>query len=186
MMGTAIGTIIGLPIVAQYTYTHWKSKNTFMWIAGGISTVALASATVWYIKQYGSQVFASEGHTHYDPRSKSFNAPPGPPSTSGREFLSSSRVLGLLRDNPGKIFSIQFEKRDGSIRNMTARTGVWKGPGGDEESPRVSGAGMGYNPSDYDLATVFDMEIGDYRHIAYDRVTKITVAGQTYATPSAQ
>ena len=186
MVGTAIGTMIGLPIVAQYTYTQWKSKNTMMWIAGGISTAALASASYWYLTQYGGKAFAGEGHTHYDPRSKSFNAPPGPPSTSGREFLSSNRVLGLIRANPGKIFSVQFEKRNGTLRNMVARTGVWKGPGGDAANPRVTGAGMSYTPSDFDLATVFDMEKGEYRHIAYDRVTKITIAGQTYSTPSAQ
>jgi len=185
MIGTAIGTVIGLPIVAQYTYTHWKAKHTMMWVAGGISTIALASASYWYLTQFSSEVFAGEGHTHYDPRSKSFNAP-APPSTSGREFVAPSRVLGLIRDNPGKIFSIQFEKRDGSLRNMVARTGVWKGPGGDSENPRVTGEGMKYTPSDFDLATVFDMEKGEYRHIAYDRVTKITVAGQTARSASAQ
>ena len=51
MIGTAIGTVIGLPIVAQYTITQWKAKKTIMWIAGGISTAALASASYWYITQ---------------------------------------------------------------------------------------------------------------------------------------
>ena len=185
MVGTAVGTVIGLPIVAQYTITQWKAKKTLMWIAGGISTAALASASYWYLTQYGKQTFAGEGHRHYDPKTKSFNAP-APPSTSGREFLSEARVLELIRQNPNTIFSIQFEKRDGTLRNMTARTGVWKGPGGDSSNPRVSGRGMAYDPSEYNLKTVFDMKKGQYRHIGTDRVTKITIGGRTYSTTSAQ
>ena len=183
MIGTAVGTVIGLPIVAQYTYNQWKAQKTLMWIAGGLSTAALASASYWYITQYGAKSFAGEGHRHYDPKTKSFHAP-APPSTSGREFLSEARVLGLLRENPNTIFSIQFEKRDGSIRNMTARTGVWKGPGGDASNPRVTGEGMKYNPEDYNLRTVFDMQKGQYRHIGTDRVTNITIGGRSYSSPS--
>ena len=111
---------------------------------------------------------------------------PGQPSTSGREFLPESRILGFSRQNPNTIFSIQFEKRDGTIRNMTARIGVWKGPGGDESNPRITGAEMSYNPSDYNLKTVFDMQKGQYRNIATDRVTQITIGGHTYSTASAQ
>ena len=92
----------------------------------------------------------------------------------------------LLRQNPNTIFSIQFEKRNGTLRNMTARTGVWKGPGGDANNPRVSGVGMAYTPSEYNLKTVFDMQKGQYRHIGTDRVTKITIGGRSYSTASAQ
>jgi len=45
---------------------------------------------------------------------------------------------------------------------------------------------MSYNPSDYNLKTVFDMQIGQYRNIATDRVTQITIGGRTYHTASAQ
>jgi hypothetical protein len=111
---------------------------------------------------------------------------PGQPSTSGREFLPESRILELSDQNQNTIFSIQFEKRDGTLRNMTARIGVWKGPGGDESNPRIEDAVMSYNPSDYNLKTVFDMQIGQYRNIATDRVTQITIGGHTYSTASAQ
>ena len=111
---------------------------------------------------------------------------PGQPSTSGREFLPESRILELSDQNQNTIFSIQFEKRDGTLRNMTARIGVWKGPDGDESNPRIEDAAMSYNPSDYNLKTVFDMQIGQYRNIATDRVTQITIGGHTYSTASAQ
>jgi hypothetical protein len=69
---------------------------------------------------------------------------------------------------------------------MTARIGVWKGPDEDESNSRIEDAVMSYNPSDYNLKTVFDMQIGQYRNIATDRVTQITIGGHTYSTASAQ
>ena len=111
---------------------------------------------------------------------------PGQPSTSGREFLPESRILELSDQNQNTIFSIQFEKRDGTLRNMNARIGVWKGPGGDESNPRAADAVRSYNPSDYNLKTVFDMQKEQYRNIATDRVTQITIGGRTYSTASAQ
>jgi hypothetical protein len=69
---------------------------------------------------------------------------------------------------------------------MTARIGVWKGPGGDEINPSSASAEMSYDPSDYNLKTVFDMQKEQYRNIATDRVTKITIGGRTYRTESAQ
>ena len=109
---------------------------------------------------------------------------PGRPSTSGREFLSESRILGLSRQNPNAEFTIQFEKRDGSLRNMTARIGIWKDVNGDENNTRVAEEAMSYNPADYNLKAVFDMENGQYRTIATDRVTMITIDGRKYRSTS--
>jgi hypothetical protein len=68
---------------------------------------------------------------------------------------------------------------------MIARLGVWKGQDGDESNSR-SGPVVPYDPSDYNLKTVFDMQIRQYRNIATDRVTKIAIGGQTDSTASAQ
>ncbi len=180
MVGTAIGTIAGLPIVFQFAKNAWQEKNTRNMVWGGLATAALTSASYWYILQYAKQtkVFGGEGsnHTHYDPKTRSFHAP-APPSTSGREFLPEQQVLNLLANNGGKIFSIQFEKRDGSLRNMTARSGVYRG--------RVTGAGMKYDPADRNLKTVFDLGKNQYRMISTDRVTRMTIGGQTYRSSSA-
>ena len=109
---------------------------------------------------------------------------PGRPSTSGREFLPESRILGLTRQNPNTIFTIQFEKRDGTLRNMTARIGVWNDANGDENNTRVAEEAMSYNPADYNLKAVFDMENSQYRTIATDRVTMIAIGESTYRTTS--
>jgi len=109
---------------------------------------------------------------------------PGRPSTSGREFLPDSRILGLLRQNPNTNFTIQFEKRDGTLRNMTARIGVWNEANGDENNTHAAEETMSYNPADYNLKAVFDMENGQYRTIATDRVTMIAIGESTYRTTS--
>ncbi len=187
MVGTALGTMAGLPIVYQFTRDAWGSKNTRNIIWGGAATLALGTATFWYITQYAKQtkLFGGEGsdHRHYNPKTRSFEAP-APPSTSGRTFLPEQQVLGLIANNGGKIFSIQFEKRDGTLRNMTARTGVYKGPGG--QGTRVSGAGMKYDPTTFQLRTVFDLDKDQYRMIGTDRVTRMTIGGRTYRSASAQ
>ena len=111
---------------------------------------------------------------------------PGQPSTSGREFLPESRILELTRHHSNANFTIQFEKRDGTLRNMTARIGAWTGPTGEErDTYRVSDA-MSYDPSHYNLKTVFDSEQNEYRNIATDRVTRISIGAENLRSASAE
>ena len=56
----------------------------------------------------------------------------------------------------GKIASCEFITKDGSLRKMVFRTKVTKG---------VTGEGMKYNPADYGLRTVFDMQKNAFRHV---------------------
>ena len=71
----------------------------------------------------------------------------------------------------GKIASAEFIKKDGSLRKMVFRTKVTKG---------VTGEGMKYNPSDYGLRTVYDMQKRAFRHINLETVTTITAKGKVY------
>lgn len=110
----------------------------------------------------------------------------GLPSTSGRAFIPESRILELTRYHSSANFTVQFEKRDGTLRNMTARIGSWIGPSGKErDTYRVSDA-MSYDPSHYNLKTVFDLEQNEYRNIATDRVTRISIGGETLRSASAE
>ena len=110
----------------------------------------------------------------------------GRPSTSGRDFLPELTIMDLLNQHPNVIFSIQFEMRNGELRNMNAQEGALMQEEGGEGTPRTTGTGMSYDPADYHLKTVLDVERGQYRCIATDRVTKITIVGKTYRTTSAQ
>jgi hypothetical protein len=69
----------------------------------------------------------------------------------------------------GKIASADFIKKDGSLRKMVFRTKVTKG---------VTGEGMKYNPSDYGLRTVYDMQKGAFRHINLETVISIRAKGE--------
>ncbi len=78
--------------------------------------------------------------------------------------------LLLEKAKNGKVFAVDFIKKDGTPRTMTARLGVKKG---------VTGAGKRYKPSDYDLLCVFDMQKAAFRTIGLDTVTRVTIGGET-------
>lgn len=108
---------------------------------------------------------------------------PGQPSTSGREFLPEEQVLALLDAHPSMTFEVQFEMRSGRLRNMTARD---VNEESEDEMPRISGAGMAYNPADYHLKTVVDQALRQFRNIAVDRVTMLSIGGHLHRTDSAE
>ena len=56
----------------------------------------------------------------------------------------------------GKIFSVTFVKKDGTLRKMTARLGVKKD---------LKGVGLKFNPAEKNLLVVFDMHKRAYRMI---------------------
>ena len=109
---------------------------------------------------------------------------PGQPSTSGRIFLSEDRILELLEDHMGEPFQVQFEKRDGTLRNMSAQLEVSKIL--DEEAAPVEVNPRPYNPADYHLVPVIDLRISQCRLMAADRVTRIIIGKHVVSTPSAE
>jgi hypothetical protein len=80
-------------------------------------------------------------------------------------------IYDTLKQNNGAIFSVQFIKKDGTIRDMTARLGVKK---------HLKGGEQPYNPADYNLITAFDMAKKEYRMISIDTLLKIKLSGQTF------
>ena len=119
-------------------------------------------------------------------RSQRARTVPGQPSTSGREFLPEARILALIEQHPNATFSVQFERRDGTLRNMIARRNDDFCAREEEGNGEVSTATFGYNPADYHLASVIDVPLGEYRMLATDRVTEMTIGGETMRTDSAE
>jgi hypothetical protein len=78
--------------------------------------------------------------------------------------LAGFKLLDSVTD--GRIFSVEFMKKDGTIRRMTCRRNVRKG---------LTGKGMAYRPLGKGLLTVFDMNKGEYRMINLLSVTKFTI-----------
>lgn len=71
----------------------------------------------------------------------------------------------------GKIFFVEFTKKDGSSRRMTCRRNVNKG---------LTGKGMNYRPLSKGLMTVFDMDKCEYRIINLLELTKFTINKTKY------
>ncbi len=68
----------------------------------------------------------------------------------------------------GRIFSVQFVKKDGTVRDMVCRKGVRKG---------VKGTGAGWSQGALKpLRTVFDMHKAAFRTIPTDRVVRVKVS----------
>ena len=96
--------------------------------------------------------------------------------------VSERQALEIMRGTNGKMFSVQFEKKDGSIRDMTCRLGVKKG---------VIGTGRKGWASDtvkaYGLLGVYDMnkierlgEKGAFRMVNIKTLRKFKINGQEY------
>jgi hypothetical protein len=65
-------------------------------------------------------------------------------------------MLEQIKKTKGKIFSVTFVKKDGSVRKMTARLGVKKD---------LKGVGLSFDPTAKQLVVVFDMHKRAYRMI---------------------
>ena len=60
----------------------------------------------------------------------------------------------LIRSTKGRFFKVVFTRKDGTVRVMIARLGVQK---------NLTGQGLAFNPSDYNLMTVWDVQKRAYR-----------------------
>ena len=77
----------------------------------------------------------------------------------------------LILDTNGSIFTVIFTKKDGTERKMNCRLGVTK---------HVKGIGLNYTPADYDLITVFDMQVKNYRMISLNTIKALQINKQFY------
>tara|TARA_R110002012_G_scaffold145814_1_gene304113 strand:- start:1445 stop:1708 length:264 start_codon:yes stop_codon:yes gene_type:complete len=78
-------------------------------------------------------------------------------------------TLAEIQTANNTIFSVEFIKKDGTVRTMTARLHVKKG---------VKGTGMAYNPIEKGLLPVWDMQKNGFRMINLKTVTKLQIKGE--------
>lgn len=74
------------------------------------------------------------------------------------------KVLETIQETKGKIFSVEFTKKDGSIRKMNCRLNVKKG---------TNGNGLKFDPIKKGLLPVFDMQNNGFRMINLKTIIKI-------------
>lgn len=88
-------------------------------------------------------------------------------------------IANIIRSQDGKTVTVTFIKRTkdkvtgkiGERRVLNGRLGVKK---------HLKGGELAYNPADYDLLTIFDMQKKDYRCIPLDAVESVVASGVTY------
>lgn len=69
----------------------------------------------------------------------------------------------------GKIFTVEFIKKDGTLRKMNARLGVKK---------HLKGGTLAFDPSERNLLPVFDMQKEGYRMINASTILTIKIGGR--------
>ena len=81
---------------------------------------------------------------------------------------STQQIANLIKGTKGKFFSVEFIKKDGSLRRMTARLGVRKG---------ITGKGLAFNPAERDLMVVWATDRKNYRMINLKTITLLKANG---------
>lgn len=71
----------------------------------------------------------------------------------------------------GKFFSVEFTKRDGSLRTMQARLGV---------TAHLKGGEKAFSDAEKGILTVYSVDAAGYRSVRLDAIRSLTIAGQTY------
>ncbi len=94
-------------------------------------------------------------------------------TSMSREFMKQDRAEEIIDGfKTGHIFSVQFVKKNGEIRDMVCRKSVRKG---------VKGTGAGWGEGALKpLRTVFDMSRNGFRTIPTDRILSMKVGGTVY------
>lgn len=77
----------------------------------------------------------------------------------------------LIKNQANSIFSVQFQKKDGTIRDMVARLNVTK---------HLKGGSLKYDPSSMGYITAFDMQKEQYRTINTNTLISLKANGTKY------
>jgi len=77
----------------------------------------------------------------------------------------------LENETGGRLFSVYFQKKDGTMREMVARRGVRK---------YLAGGQLPYDAKAKELVTVFDFAISEYRCFKIGALVSFKIDGDTY------
>lgn len=84
-----------------------------------------------------------------------------------REELA--RIINQFKESGSShLFSVQFIKKDNSIRKLVGRFHVQKG---------VKGVGLKYNPTNYGLINVFDINNDGFRMVNTETLMSASIDG---------
>jgi hypothetical protein len=86
--------------------------------------------------------------------------------------ITRRKAVSLINKSGGKIFTVEFVKKDGELRKMNCRREVKKG---------VKGIGMSYDPEEYSLITVYDLQKAEFRMINKKTLHSLSIGGKHYS-----
>jgi hypothetical protein len=87
------------------------------------------------------------------------------------DTLTKEQLRYVLKNSKGKIMTLVFKKKDGTMRMINTRTGVTK---------NIKGTGLAYDPDKYGYVILWDLRKGNYRTVNINTVTLLKSAGKTY------
>jgi hypothetical protein len=87
--------------------------------------------------------------------------------------ITSEQAVKILSEmkSSNMIFGVEFIKKDGSVRKMNCRFNV---------KSHLKGGELAYDPSEYDLMTVFDMDKKNYRMINLETIQSLSIKGEEF------
>ena len=89
--------------------------------------------------------------------------------------ISKATAKDMLKGSKGKFVSVGFVKKNGDDRKLNGRLGVHNS----KHAP-LKGVGLAYNPDDYYLVGIFDVQAKDYRMVNLETLYQLKVDGETY------
>jgi len=90
--------------------------------------------------------------------------------------ITTRKAINMIKKSEGKIFTATFVKKDGEVRALNCRTGVW--------SYLKGQSSRNYNPADYGLVSVFDVKICQYRTVNIKTLKRLAYKGKVYKVVS--
>ena len=96
---------------------------------------------------------------------------PEPDVLPGIKTLNREQLKYILKNSKGKIMTIAYRKKDGSLRTINTRTGVKKD---------ITGKGLTYNPDEYGYVILWDLNKKAYRTVNVNTVTTLKGGGEIY------
>ena len=87
------------------------------------------------------------------------------------KVINKFEAVDMMRDTNGRVFSVAFTKKDGSIRHMNCRTGVKK---------HLAGGELKFDARAKGLFSVYDMQSKGYRFINLNTIHGLQIDGEFY------
>lgn len=89
----------------------------------------------------------------------------------GIKTLNREQLKYILKNSKGKIMTIAYRKKDGTLRTINTRTGVKKD---------ITGKGLPYNPDEYGYVILWDLNKKAYRTVNLNTATTLKGGGEIY------